>query len=114
MGKRKCVFNVNLQQEYKFLKLCNHSNNERVYCTLCIGEFSVAHKGKGDIEDHMKTAKHRSAINVTASANIRDFLMPKMGITITVIWSVLLKKLHFHTTLLDTNSVSKLLIAHLN
>jgi hypothetical protein len=71
-------------------------------------EFSVAHKGKGVIEDHVKTAKHRSAINVTASANI------KMGITITVIWGVLLKKLHFHTTLLDTNSVSKHRTAHLN
>jgi hypothetical protein len=66
------VFNVNLQQEYKFLKLCNDSNNERVYCILCTGEFSVAHKEKGDIEDHVKTAKHRSAINATASANIRE------------------------------------------
>jgi hypothetical protein len=73
MGKTKCAFNVNLQQDYKFLKLCNDSNNERVYCTLCTGEFSVAHKGKGDIEDHVKTVKHRSAINATASANIRDF-----------------------------------------
>jgi hypothetical protein len=62
-----------LQQEYKFLKLCNDSNNERVYYTLCTGEFSVAHKGKGDIGDHVKTAKYRSAINATASANIRDF-----------------------------------------
>jgi hypothetical protein len=48
--------------------LCNDSNNERVYCTLCTGEFSVAHKGKGDIEENVKTAKHRSAINATASA----------------------------------------------
>jgi hypothetical protein len=51
MGKRKCVFNVDLQQEYKFLKFCNDSNKERVYCTLCTGELSVAHKGKGDIEE---------------------------------------------------------------
>jgi hypothetical protein len=72
MGKRKCAFNVNLQQEYKFVKLCNDSNNERVYCTLYTGEFSVAHKGKGDIEEHVKTAKRRSAINATASANIRE------------------------------------------
>jgi hypothetical protein len=71
MSKRKCVFNVNLQQEHKFFKLCNDSNNERVYCTLCTGEISVPHKGKGDIEDHVKTAKHRSAINATASENIR-------------------------------------------
>jgi hypothetical protein len=72
------VFNVNLQQEYKFFKLCNDSNNERAYCTLCTGEFSVAHKGKGDIEDHVKTAKHRST-NATASANIRDFFKAKDG-----------------------------------
>jgi hypothetical protein len=77
MGKRKCVFNVNLQQQYKFFKLCNDSNNERVYCTLCTGEFSVAHKGKGDIEYHVKTAKHGSAINATASANIRDLFTAK-------------------------------------
>jgi hypothetical protein len=108
------VFNVNLQQEYKFLKLYNDSNNERVYCTPCTGEFSVARKGKSDIEDHVKTAKHRSAINATALANIRDFSKAKDGNNITVIWSVLLKKLHFHTTLLDTNSVSKHQTAHLN
>jgi hypothetical protein len=70
MGKRKCVFNVNLQQEYKFLKLCNDSNKERVYFTLCTGDFSVAHKRKGIIEDHMKTVKH--SINATTSANIRE------------------------------------------
>ncbi|GBO46480.1 hypothetical protein AVEN_160992-1 [Araneus ventricosus] len=114
MGKTKCVFKVNLQQDYKFLKLCNESNKGRVYCTLCTGEFSVAHKGKGDNEYHVKTAKHRSAINATASTNIRDFFKPKMGITITVIWSVLLTKLHFHTTQLDTNSVSEHQTAHLN
>jgi hypothetical protein len=50
MGKTKCVFNVN-----------------------------VTHKGKGDIEDHVKTAKHRSAINTTASANLRDFFKAKDG-----------------------------------
>jgi hypothetical protein len=58
--------------------LCNDSNNERVYCTLCTGEFSVAHKGKGDIEDHVKRAKLRSAINATASTNI-DFFKAKDG-----------------------------------
>jgi hypothetical protein len=57
--------------------LCNDSNNERVHCTLCTGEFSVAHKGKEDIEHHVTTAKHRSAINATASANIRDFFKAK-------------------------------------
>jgi hypothetical protein len=59
--------------------MCNDSNNECVYCTLCTGEFSVAPKGKGDIEDHVKTAKHRSAINATASANIRDSFKSKDG-----------------------------------
>jgi hypothetical protein len=52
-----------------FLKLCNDSNNEHVYCTLCTGEFSVAHKGKGDIEDHVKTAKHRSATFIILVSN---------------------------------------------
>jgi hypothetical protein len=79
MGKRKCVFNVNLQQEYKFFKLCNDSDSEHVQCTLCNGVFSLAHKGRGDIEDHVKTVKHRSAINDTASANIRDFFKDKDG-----------------------------------
>jgi hypothetical protein len=39
MGKRKCVFNVNLQQEYKFLKLCNDSNNERVFAHYVLENF---------------------------------------------------------------------------
>jgi hypothetical protein len=73
VGKRKCVFNVNLQQEYKFLKLCNDSDSERVQCTLCNGVFSLAHKGRGDTEEHVKTVKQMSAINATASANIGDF-----------------------------------------
>jgi hypothetical protein len=74
---QKSVFNVNLQQEYKFWKLCNDSDS--VQCTLCNGVFSLAHKGRGDIEDHVKTVKHRSAINATASANIRDFFKAKDG-----------------------------------
>jgi hypothetical protein len=43
------------------------------------GVFSLAHKGRGDIEDHVKTVKYRSAINATASANIRDFFKTKNG-----------------------------------
>jgi hypothetical protein len=39
MGKRKCVFNVNLQQEYKFLKLCNDRNNERVIAHYVLENF---------------------------------------------------------------------------
>jgi hypothetical protein len=37
------------------------------------------YRRKGDTEDHVKTAKHRSAINATASANIRDFFKVKDG-----------------------------------
>jgi hypothetical protein len=36
-------------------------------------------KERVDIEDHVKTAKHRSAINATASANIRDLFKAKDG-----------------------------------
>lgn len=64
MSKRKCWFNVNLQQEYNFYFL-NNTNNEGAYYTLCTGEFSVVHKGKGGIEDNVKTAKGRSAIIAT-------------------------------------------------
>jgi hypothetical protein len=50
-----------------------------VQCTLCNGVFSLAHNGRGDNADHVKTVKNRSAINATGSANIRDFFNTKDG-----------------------------------
>jgi hypothetical protein len=50
-----------------------------VHCTLYNGVFSLAHKARDDIEDHLKTVKHMSAINAPASANIRDVFKAKNG-----------------------------------
>lgn len=36
---------------------------------LCTREFSVVHKVKSDIEDHVITAKHRSAIPAVLRKN---------------------------------------------
>jgi hypothetical protein len=46
--------------------------------------------------------KHRSAINATASANIRDFFKAKDGNNINSDLECAAKEVHFHTTLLDT------------
>jgi hypothetical protein len=116
-GQKKCVFNVNLQQEYKFLKLCNDSDSERVQCTLYNGVFSLAHKGRGDIEDRVKTVKHRSAISATASANIRDFFKAKDGnnsdlqcaaIEATFSYHTARHELSFNTSDCTSNLVKKL------
>jgi hypothetical protein len=58
---------------------CNDSGSERVQCALCNRIFSLAHKGRGDTEHHVKTVEHRNAIIATASANIRDIFKAKGG-----------------------------------
>lgn len=78
MGKRKCVFNENLQKEYPFLKKTNvnqlNLDHSKVQCSLCHGVFSVEHGGKSDIKDHIKSKKHKDAITAKAvSQKVNDY-----------------------------------------
>ncbi|XP_044741892.1 uncharacterized protein LOC123302864 [Chrysoperla carnea] len=59
MPKRKCSFNVNLQAKYPFIKQSNTPSDVR--CEKCRTEFSVSHSGAGDIEQHLKSEKHKNA-----------------------------------------------------
>lgn len=72
MPKRKCVFTEKLQNEFKFLKLCAGSN-DRVKCQTCKAEFSVEHRGRCDVEAHLKTDRHKKAQNSASAHSIASF-----------------------------------------
>ncbi|XP_047036755.1 protein FAM200B-like [Helicoverpa armigera] len=67
MPKRKCSFNVSLQAKYPFIKQINTPSDVR--CEKCRTEFSVAHSGGGDIEQHLKSDKHKNADRAAASSS---------------------------------------------
>lgn len=64
--KRKCTFNSELQKDYPFMK--KGRLDWEVICSKCSSTFSVAHGGKSDINDHLKSAKHKRADNAAASS----------------------------------------------
>lgn len=66
MPKRKCVFNDELQKEYPFIK--KHCGDSIVFCNKCMCSFSIAHGGKDDINQHLKTRKHKDA-DISASSS---------------------------------------------
>ncbi|GBN79137.1 hypothetical protein AVEN_267869-1 [Araneus ventricosus] len=60
MPKRSCKFTEDLQNELSFLKkVCagtgNQDQDDRVKCSHCNSEFSVAHGGRSDIKDHLQS-----------------------------------------------------------
>lgn len=68
MPKRKCTFNVSLQAKYPFIKQVNTPSDVR--CEKCRTEFSVSHhSGGGDIEQHLKSEKHKNAEIAAASSS---------------------------------------------
>lgn len=72
MPKRKCVFNDKLKEEYKFLRQCQNSN-DRVRCLICNSEFSVEHRGRYDIENHLQCERHKKASQAASTASIKSF-----------------------------------------
>ncbi|KAL4092358.1 hypothetical protein QTP88_026878 [Uroleucon formosanum] len=70
MPKRKCVFTDKLKEEYKFLKQCQNSN-DRVRCSTCNSEFSVEHRGRYDIENHIQSDRHKKASQAVFTARAR-------------------------------------------
>ncbi|KFM78507.1 hypothetical protein X975_11411, partial [Stegodyphus mimosarum] len=56
MPKRKCSFNVSLQEKYLFMKQTNTPSGVR--WEKCRTELSVSHSGSGDIEQHLKSDEH--------------------------------------------------------
>ncbi|GLV33183.1 hypothetical protein CBL_10530 [Carabus blaptoides fortunei] len=72
MGKRKCIFTDKLKEDYTYLK-SQSEKGSRVRCSICNGDFSVEHKGRGDIEDHNRSEKHKRALNAAHSSSITSF-----------------------------------------
>jgi undecaprenyl pyrophosphate synthase len=65
MPKRKCSFTEDLQKEFAFLR--KSKLNSEVNCTQCNVTFSVSHGGRSDIKDHMKSSRHKKAVEGLAS-----------------------------------------------
>lgn len=67
MPKRKCTFNITLQNKYPFIK--QRSGATDVTCEKCRTDFSVGHGGASDIEKHLKSEKHRLSDQAAASSS---------------------------------------------
>lgn len=66
--KRCYTFNDEFQNEYPYLKkVCRQDN--QVKCSSCGSEFSVAHKGRADIKDHLKSSRHKNTLFVSDSSS---------------------------------------------
>jgi glutaredoxin-related protein len=79
--RRNCSFNEDLQKEFKFItlyKLC--SDERKVVCQHCNVHFSVAHGGRSDIKQHLRSQKHKDAEKTMASVkNISSFMVRRDG-----------------------------------
>ena len=67
MPKRKCTFNISLQNKYPFIK--QRSGESDVTCEKCRTDFSVGHGGASDIEKHLKSEKHKLSDQAAASSS---------------------------------------------
>lgn len=60
--KRSVVFNHKHAHQYPFLERGSTASDVR--CTVCLSEFSIAHRGKADIEKHLQAMKHKRALKM--------------------------------------------------
>ena len=69
------------KKEYSKKWSCISSSRQDEYsarCTLCSSDFSISHGGANDIQIHVKSKKHQSAVRSSKSTgNIAEFLQPK-------------------------------------
>jgi hypothetical protein len=72
MPKRKCSINDDIRREFSFVK----GVDENVECTLCNSKFCISHGGRSDVVNHVKTKKHKGAVQSKAS-NSSNFLNAK-------------------------------------
>lgn len=78
MPKRKCTFNEDLQKNYPMFKQKNVNERHIVFCPSCNSSFSVANKGKTDLDQHLQTEKHKYNIQSGSSCKkVTEFLIPK-------------------------------------
>lgn len=66
-------YKISYSNEYPFLKKSNKSDHH-AFCTECGVDFSVAHAGKGDIINHVRSKKHNENSRSKAqTSKIHDF-----------------------------------------
>ncbi|KAB0805402.1 hypothetical protein PPYR_02372 [Photinus pyralis] len=67
MPKRQCKYSDDMLKEFPSVKKGKISTE--VFCNVCSSSLSIAHKGKKDIEDHLKTEKHKKNLRSQAGAS---------------------------------------------
>jgi hypothetical protein len=74
MAKCKCSISGSIKSQYPFIK----GVNENVECTLCNMKFCIAHGGRSNIVNHVKTKKNKLAvINKASNNSISNYLNMK-------------------------------------
>ena len=68
MPKRKCSFTEDLQKELAFLG--KSKSDSEVNCTQRNITFSVSHGRRSYIKDHMKSGRHKKAVEGLASKGL--------------------------------------------
>jgi len=76
-NKRKCIFNKDLENQYKFIK--KNNTNSHVKCDKCNSLFSIANGGKSDIVQHLKTVRHKQADLASSSSSLITSFVRKQG-----------------------------------
>lgn len=80
MPKRKCHFNDELQKKFPMFKAAKIGNE--VFCPTCNSTFSIANKGKSDLEQHLNTQKHQQKIRAAGGAGcskVTDFFVERFS-----------------------------------
>ena len=86
MSRRKCIFKDNLKKNYRFLEFTYDDSNVR--CDKCNATFSVAAGGGNDIENHLKTKKHKVAASFQISIISEFFIGEKLDLNLLTIEGV--------------------------
>lgn len=68
--RRKCRFSAILEKEFPMFKKTKYNNE--VTCTTCTVDINIANKGKHDLEQHIKSQKHKKNIGSAVSSKKID------------------------------------------
>ena len=57
-SRARCVYKPEFSELYKFIRKSSKSDSH-AFCKVCNCDISVAHSGKWDIDEHVKSSKHQ-------------------------------------------------------
>jgi hypothetical protein len=80
MAKCKRRISDSIKSEYLFIK----GVNENAECTLCNVNFCIAHGGRSDVINHVKTTKHKLAVQNKASSNSISNYLSKKNVSVFI------------------------------